>query len=186
MELQRTTALTRACEAIQIPSGERMLLEAGTGVRITQSLGGTYTVMTDEGYLARIAGKDADALGLEPTAASPEEAAAPLDSSELEQRVWHQLRTVYDPEIPVNVVDLGLVYLCQVTSLPEGGHGVKVNMALTAPGCGMGDVLRLDAQNKIRGLPGVKDVQVEIVMDPPWDRSRMSEAAKLQLGMFDE
>jgi probable FeS assembly SUF system protein SufT len=186
MELQRTTALTRACEAIQIPSGERMLLEAGTGVRITQSLGGTYTVITDEGYLARIAGKDAGALGLERVASTAEEAEAPLDASELEQRVWDELRTVYDPEIPVNVVDLGLVYLCQVTPLPEGGYSVKVNMTLTAPGCGMGDVLRLDAQNKIRSLQGVKDMQVEIVVDPPWDRSLMSEAAKLQLGMFDE
>jgi probable FeS assembly SUF system protein SufT len=186
MELNRTTALTRACEAIQIPSGEPMLLAAGTGVRITQSLGGTYTVMTDEGYLARIAGKDADALGLESAVFQTQEDAAPLEGPELEQRVWEQLRTVFDPEIPVNVVDLGLVYLCELTPLAEGGHSVKVNMTLTAPGCGMGDVLRLDAQNKIRNLPGVKDVQVEIVVDPPWERSRMSEAAKLQLGMFDE
>ncbi len=181
---ENSTTLRRPCEVVQIPSGERMTLPAGTPVRITQSLGGMYTVVTEDGYMVRIDGKDADALGKEATAATQAETPAAATAEELEKQVWEQLKTIYDPEIPVNVVELGLVYVCQVTPV-EGGFAVTVQMSLTAPGCGMGDVLRLDAQSKIRKLAGVKDVQVEIVMDPPWDRSRMSEAAKLQLGMFD-
>jgi probable FeS assembly SUF system protein SufT len=191
MKLFEPITLTRACDAVQIPSGEPLTLPAGTRVRVTQSLGGTYTVMTTQGYMARIAGKDADALGEEshvaesPTAIDQTAEGPPLEGAELEKKVWDQLRTIYDPEIPVNVVDLGLVYLCQVTPEPEGGSKIKVQMTLTAPGCGMGDVLRRDAAHKIRNIPGVKDVDVEIVLDPPWDRSRMSEAAALQLGLFD-
>jgi probable FeS assembly SUF system protein SufT len=190
MKLYEPITLSRDCEAIQIPSGDPIKLPEGTRVRITQSMGGTYTVMTTQGYLARIAEKDADALGeapaVPPPPAIPEaETATPLEGPELEQRVWEKLKTIYDPEIPVNIVDLGLVYLCQVNALPEGGAKVKVQMTLTAPGCGMGDVLRRDAEQQIRSLPGAKDVDVEIVLDPPWDQSRMSEAARLQLGFFD-
>jgi probable FeS assembly SUF system protein SufT len=191
MKLYEPITLSRDCEAIQIPSGDAVILPAGSRVRLTQSLGGTYTVMTTLGYMARIAEKDADALGETPpvpaatSSSVSESTATPLEGPELEQRVWDQLKTIYDPEIPVNIVDLGLVYLCQISPGPEGGSKVKVQMTLTAPGCGMGDVLRRDAQDKIRALPGVKDVDVEIVLDPPWDRSRMSEAAQLQLGLFD-
>jgi probable FeS assembly SUF system protein SufT len=184
--------LTRACEAIQIPSGEPVMLDAGTRVRVTQTLGGTYTVMTMHGYLVRIAEKDADALGEQPPQAPEAQSptgepagVTPLEGPDLEKRVWDELKTIYDPEIPVNVVDLGLVYLCQITPLPGGGSNVKVQMTLTAPGCGMGDVLRRDAAQKIRRIPGVKEVDVEIVFDPPWDRNLMSEAAALQLGLFD-
>lgn len=190
--MKEFVSLTRGCEAIQIPSGNSFLLPAGTRVRVTQSLGGTYTVITEEGYMVRIAGKDADALGQNVGAGFPRpkgEETSPLptdsvDPAEIEKRVWAQLSTVFDPEIPVNVVDLGLVYLCKVTPSPEGGHKVEVKMTLTAPGCGMGSVLKADAENKIRGIPGVNAANVEMVVDPPWNPGRMSEAAKLQLGMF--
>ena len=183
--MNESVTLTRECDAVQIPSGNLMSLPAGTRVRITQSLGGTYTVITEEGYMVRIASKDADALGQKVEAAS--ESSAPkksLDASEIEKGVWNHLRTVFDPEIPVNVVDLGLIYLCKVAPLPEGGQSVDIKMTLTAPGCGMGSVLKADAENKIRSIPGVKSVNVEVVVDPPWNPSRMSEAAKLQLGML--
>jgi probable FeS assembly SUF system protein SufT len=175
----RTGQLTleRDCEATQIPSGSRLVLTAGTPVEITQSLGGHFTVTTDEGGLFRIADKDADALGQRPSAA-----AAPTEGPFDEQRVWEQLKTVFDPEIPVNLVDLGLIYRCQSAPLPAGGHRVEIDMSMTAPGCGMGDVLKEDVRRKIRSLPGVGEVAVEVVWDPPWDASRMSDAARLQLG----
>src|SRR5262245_50424467 len=161
------------------------MLPAGAEVRITQSLGGTYTVMTDDGYMARIADKDADALGKTPgpAPAAPAAPDGPLTKEALEQRVWGELETVFDPEIPVNVVELGLVYECAVSALGDGFR-VDVKMTLTAPGCGMGDVLKEEAENKIRALPSVKEASVEMVVDPPWDPSRMSDAARLQLNMF--
>ena len=186
-------ALHRDCPAIQIPAGTTVLLPAGTEVVIQQSLGGTYTVITDGGQLVRISDQDADALGLAPVAkpgstsaggTAPAEAARGGDPAEIEKLVWAQLKTVYDPEIPVNVVDLGLIYACNITPAEEGGSRVDVTMTLTAPGCGMGDVLKADAQRKILGVPGVAQAEVNVVVDPPWDRSRMSEAAMLQLGMF--
>jgi len=174
----RAIVLARDCEATRIPSGSVEVLPAGTRVEIAQSLGGHFTVTTDQGGLFRIAAKDADALGKQ-----PEEAAAAAVEGPFEQeRVWEQLRTVFDPEIPVNLVDLGLIYRCEATPLPDGGHRVEIDMSMTAPGCGMGDVLREDVRHKIQGLPGVRDVRVEVVWDPPWDPSRMSDAAKLQLG----
>ena len=186
-------ALNRDCLAIQIPSGTTVLLPAGTEVVIQHSLGGTYTVITDEGQLVRISDQYADALGLAP-AAKPEgtspggeatvEAATVGSPADIEKLIWAQLKTVYDPEIPVNVVDLGLIYACNITPVEEGGSRVEVTMTLTAPGCGMGDVLRADAQRKILGVPGVAQAEVKVVVDPPWDRSRMSEAAMLQLGML--
>jgi len=191
--LNDAIALNRDCVAIQIPAGTTVLLPAGMEVVIQQSLGGTYTVITDEGQLVRISDQDADALGLAPVAktasaspggADPAEAAAGEDPAEIEKLVWAQLKTVYDPEIPVNVVDLGLIYACNITPLGEDGIRVDVTMTLTAPGCGMGDVLKADAQRKILGVPGVALAEVNVVVDPPWDRSRMSEAAMLQLGMF--
>ena len=170
--------LARACPATQIPSGSKATLPAGTRVTITQSLGGQFTVTSDEGGLYRIAGEDADALG-ESTA----QVAAPMIEGPFEEeRVWEQLKTVFDPEIPVNLVDLGLIYRCEAVPLPEGGHRVEIAMSMTAPGCGMGDVLKEDVRRKVQSVPGVREVQVEVVWDPPWDASRMSDAARLQLG----
>ena len=172
--------LARDCQATQIPSGSKVLLRAGTRVTITQSLGGQFTVTTDEGGLYRIAGEDADALGERPPAAA---AQAPMIEGPFdEDRVWEQLKTVFDPEIPVNLVDLGLIYRCEAVPLPEGGHRVEIAMSMTAPGCGMGDVLKEDVRRKVQSVPGVRQVQVEVVWDPPWDASRMSDAARLQLG----
>jgi probable FeS assembly SUF system protein SufT len=177
--------ITRPVEAIEIPFGTKVMLPAGADVRITQSLGGSFTVMTEDGYMARIADKDADALGK--TAAKSGEQSAPaegpLTREDLEKRVWGELETIFDPEIPVNVVDLGLVYECAVAPLGDGFR-VDVKMTLTAPGCGMGDILKEEAETKIRALPGVKEAAVEMVMEPVWDPSRMSDAARLQLNMF--
>ncbi len=184
METNEPIILSRDCEAIQIPSGQKVSLSAGTRVRVTQALGGSYTVTTDQGYLVRIANKDADAIGREAEASQAERLTAPAGPVDLEKLVWDQLKTCFDPEIPVNIVDLGLVYHCQVTHLPEGGNKVDVKFTLTAPGCGMGQVLKDDMESKILSLSGVKEVGVEVVLDPPWDQSMMSDAAKLQLGMI--
>jgi probable FeS assembly SUF system protein SufT len=182
---EQNVTLRRNCAAAQIPSGSPTTLSAGEQVRITQSLGGTYTVLTQNGYLVRIASKDADALGLQSAADSPAPVTTtPQDPAEIERLVWDQLRTCYDPEIPVNIVELGLVYRCNVTPITDGKHKVSVKFTLTAPGCGMGDVLRVDIENKVLGVPGVEDVEVEVVFEPPWDQDMMSEAAKLDLGML--
>jgi probable FeS assembly SUF system protein SufT len=170
--------LSRDCPATQIPFGTVQVLPAGARVRVMQSLGGNYTVTTPEGYLARIEAKDADALGLQPNVGVPE--TAPGEFSE--KLAWDQLKTVYDPEIPVNVVDLGLIYACRITPT-EGGQRIEIDMTMTAPGCGMGDVLRADIEKKLLQLPEVKEVQAKIVFDPPWHPSLMSDAAKLQLGL---
>ncbi len=173
--------LTRDVEVVTIPYGERITLVAGTAVFIHQALGGSYTAMTDHGYLVRIEGKDADAIGEQPTLPLAAEAAAGRTT---EQLAWDQLRTCYDPEIPVNIVDLGLVYSCQVEPRPDGGEKVRVELTLTAPGCGMGDFLRMDVQQKLLAIPGVTEAQVEVVLDPPWDQSMMSDTARLQLGLM--
>jgi probable FeS assembly SUF system protein SufT len=180
----KTVSLTRDVEATMIPAGTPVTIPQGTEVTITQSLGGTYTVV-GPGVMARIEGRNADALGIEssekviqPNTAG--EHTGPIDAD----AVWDQLKTCYDPEIPVNIVDLGLVYDCKVTPLPEGGNKVDVKMTLTAPGCGMGGVIASDAEQKIRMVPGVSDVMVEIVWDPVWNQSMMSDAARLQLGLM--
>ncbi len=165
----------------QIPSGIPHPLAAGSKVRLTQALGGSYTVMTDHGYMLRVDPKDADAIGI-----SPEEAAAAAAPKEFsEALVWDQLRTVYDPEIPVNVVELGLIYDCQIKDAVEGPEGkeIDIKMTMTAPGCGMADVLKSDIERRLLGLPAVKNVKVEVVFEPPWHPGRMSEAARLQLGL---
>lgn len=171
-------ALARDCEATEVPYGGVQILPAGTKVRIMQSLGGNYTVATEQGSMMRIEARNADALGLAPQA---KEADAPLPFSE--KLVWDQLKTVYDPEIPVNIVDLGLIYSCQITPAETGGHKIEIKMAMTAPGCGMGDVLRADIERKLSQLPEVREVHAQIVFDPPWNPGRMSDAAKLQLGL---
>jgi len=180
MMTREQVSLTRDADAIQIPDGTPITLTAGTPVVVTQALGGTYTVMTPYGQMARIEEKDADALGKERTAA----AEGTGGEGSLEDRVWAQLRKCYDPEIPVNVVDLGLVYDCQVQPLPAGRSKVAVKMTLTAPGCGMGDVLAQDVRRRLEELAGVAEADVEVVFDPQWTMDMMSEAARLQLGLL--
>jgi probable FeS assembly SUF system protein SufT len=173
--------LTREVEAIQIPSGDTIVLPAGTRVIITQSLGGSYTVATDHG-LARISAKNADALGLERKdggAGTPVEA---LSGEDLEKAVWEAMKTVFDPEIPVNIVDLGLVYDCNIGK-EDDQTVVNVKMTLTAPGCGMGPTIAADAQGKIMSIPGISDARVEIVWDPAWNQGMISEVGRMQLGM---
>jgi probable FeS assembly SUF system protein SufT len=173
--------LRREVEAIQIPSGDTVMLPAGTRVIITQSLGGSYTIATDQG-LARISSKNADALGIEKDAGGDAVPVVPLLGEELEKAVWEQLKSVYDPEIPVNIVDLGLVYDCAVVPAEERTV-IEVKMTLTAPGCGMGPTIAADAQGKIMALPGVDEARVELVWDPPWNQGMISEAGRMQLGM---
>src|SRR5205823_7601370 len=150
-------------------------------VRISQFLGSGYTVVSDIGYMCRIDAKDADAMGLDPRATARK--AAP-EASFSQQMVWDQLKTIYDPEIPVNIVDLGLIYSCEIKESENSGKKIDVKMSMTAPGCGMGNVLKADVENKLSPLPEVKEVNVQVVFDPPWHPGLMSEAAKLQLG-FD-
>lgn len=173
--------LERDCAAVLVPQGDKVTLPAGSIGYISQALGGSYTVYI-EGNLFRIAGADADALGKEPVTA-PE---LPPDASDedVEKLVWQQLRTCFDPEIPINIVDLGLVYVCDVTANDDGTHDVDVKMTLTAPGCGMGEILVQDVKEKVEVIPTVRTVTVELVFDPPWTQSMMSEAARLQTGMF--
>ncbi len=173
--------LHRDCPAIAIPSGQPLTLGRGDRVMVVQTLGGSFTVQSDRSGLARIDDADADALGLadEPLGASPA-ASGPFDL----QQVIDQLRTVYDPEIPINVVDLGLIYSCDARPLPGGGQRVEITMSMTAPGCGMGDVLRDEACAKVRGVPDVREVDVELVWDPPWDPSRLSDEGRLELGLY--
>src|SRR6185503_10098068 len=169
---------SRDLEVVQIPEGYNVRLARGTEVHVTQSLGDTYTVMTEYGTLVRIAGKDADAIGETPKEESfskAPEAAEILTPDAVKDRVWDALRGVFDPEIPVNVVELGLVYNNDVTPIPEGGFKVDIKMTLTAPGCGMGDVLKDDAQRRILKIPNVKAANVEIVITPPWNISMVSE-----------
>ncbi len=173
--------LSRDCPAIRIPSGEPVTLKAGTDVFLTQSLGGTLTVQAPAlGGLFRIAGHDRDALGLAEHAAesAPAAAAGPVR----EDDVWDQLRTVYDPEIPVNIVDLGLVYDLRVLPAP-GGERVEVKMTLTAPGCGMGPAIAADARARIAKVPGVAEAEVTLVWDPPWSAEMMTPEGKRILGI---
>lgn len=183
MEYGTTIELKRDCEAVQIPSGERAVLAQGTQVQITQTLGGTYTVYTPHG-LFRIAAKDADALGVEggaPAAAASE--ASETSGPVTEEQVWEVLKTCYDPEIPVNIVDLGLVYDLHIEPADGGRSKVAVKMTLTAPGCGMGPVIARDAQEKILSLPGVAEADVEVVWDPPWHQSMISAEGRRILGL---
>jgi probable FeS assembly SUF system protein SufT len=185
MNSEKSITITRDCPAVMIPSGETTILAAGSSVWLTQSLGGTYTVMTDRGYMARIDDVDGDAIGMAQTAATkPDEPAAFDDSiGEVEKRVWDQLKSCFDPEIPVNIVDLGLIYYCAVTPRDEGGYKAAVQFTLTAQGCGMGQFLKTDMQKKLMSVAGVREVNIELVWEPPWNQSRISGAAKQQLGI---
>ena len=173
--------LSRETDVVEVPSGINNKLPAGTVVRVMQNLGTTYTVYSDYGLMYRVDAKDADALGLSNVPVAPEAAAENEPFSE--KMVWDRLKTVFDPEIPVNIADLGLIYSCQIKALDQGAHRVDIEMTLTAPGCGMGNVLKSDVETKLAKLPTVREVHVEVVLDPPWGPSRMSEAAKLQLGL---
>jgi probable FeS assembly SUF system protein SufT len=176
--------LKRQVEAIQIPSGDTIVLPAGLKVFITQSLGGSYTIATDQG-LARISARDADALGLDEgnrkTSAARDEKS--LTGSDLDNAIWAQLKNVYDPEIPVNIVDLGLVYDMVPETNDHGRTTVSVKMTLTAPGCGMGPTIAADAQSRVMTIPGVDDARVELVWDPPWNQEMISLEGKMKLGM---
>ncbi len=185
MNMREEVTFSRNADAVTIPNGERVLVPIGSIATITQSLGGSYTLITDRGLMIRVSGKEVEAMGKTPenvVEAPPD--GEQLTPEMLESAVWDQLKTCYDPEIPVNIVDLGLVYLCELQDGDEGGKKVKVKMTLTAPGCGMGPVLANDVRSKIESLPGVNKAEVEVVFDPVWDRSMMSDAAKLQLGMM--
>ncbi len=182
MSEREVVTLTRDVNVVTIPDGNHGTLNKGHEVTIHQSLGSNYTVVTEHGHMVRIAGSDADALGKEThelhtlvSETSPEA---------VEKNCWEVMKTVYDPEIPVNIVDLGLVYHCHVTANEEGGNDVHIIMTLTAPGCGMGPVIQSDVEKSIRALPGVNSVNVEVVLDPPWSREMMSEVAQVQLGLF--
>ena len=178
----REDVLVRRSVAVEaIPSGAPLTLQAGQLAQITQALGGSFTLAV-EGQLVRLKGQDADAIGKQPPAALDIPADLHIDA--LEPLVWEQLRTCYDPEIPVNIVDLGLIYRCEVT--PIDAHGdvqVVIDMTLTAPGCGMGESIANEVCDKVLALPRVGEITVNLVFTPPWDRSRMSEAALLALGL---
>src|SRR5215831_3881982 len=174
--------LTRDVEASVVPVGTKVTLQKGEQAHITQSLGGTYTVIVN-GNMFRIENKDADALGFQPETKTSS-TGTPVNQEHLEKEIWNQLRSCYDPEIPVNIVDLGLIYDCHISPLAPGSYRVEVKMTLTAPGCGMGPMLAQDVQSKLLGLEAVDDVAVELVWDPPWNQGMMTEAAKLQLGLM--
>ena len=174
--------LSRDVEAAVIPVGTKVTLQQGEQAHLTQSLGGSYTVSVN-GNMFRIEGKDGDALGITPETKAAS-TGAPVNQEHLEMEIWNQLRSCYDPEIPVNIVDLGLIYDCHISPLGPGSYRVDVKTTLTAPGCGMGPMLAQDVQNKMLGLEGVDDVAVELVWDPPWNQAMMTEAAKLQRGLL--
>ena len=179
MNATSSVELKRDCAAVQIPAGTTTTLAAGTTVQITQTLGGSYTVQASNG-LFRVAAQDADALGIE----TAKVAVTETSSSNLDEKlIWDTLRTCFDPEIPVNIVDLGLVYDMQLAKLSNGNSRVDVKMTLTAPGCGMGPAIAGDAQVKLLNLPGVDDAHVEIVWDPAWHHSMITPAGKKVLGL---
>jgi probable FeS assembly SUF system protein SufT len=179
---RESICLQRDVNVVRIPDGTPDTLPQGHIVTLSQSLGGNFTVLDETGHMVRIAGEDADAIGKEPPIHT--NIVSGTDAESVEKNVWEVLRTIYDPEIPVNIVELGLIYHCGVKPLDSGNNDVHVIMTLTAPGCGMGPVLQYDAEAAVKSLPGVNQVRVEVVFDPPWSRDRMSEVAQLQLGML--
>ena len=173
--------LQRDCRAVLIPAGEELNLKQGTSGFITQALGGSFTVYV-EGNLFRVAGRDADALGKEPVA--PPEVPENASDDDIEALIWEQMRTCFDPEIPINIVDLGLIYDCTLNRGEDGRREVAINMTLTAPGCGMGEILVQDVREKVELIPTIERAYVDLVFDPPWNQSMMSEEARLQTGML--
>ena len=184
MSHEKPIVVNRDCAAIMIPSGEAISLAAGSSVWLTQALGDTYTVMTDRGLMARIDGRDGDAIGMTQVAeAEPASSVSGTSGEDIEKRVWDQLKSCFDPEIPVNIVDLGLIYYCAVSPRAGGGHKAVVQFTLTAQGCGMGQFLKADIERKLAGVPGIEEAVVELVWDPPWNQSMISGTAKQQLGI---
>ena len=186
MEAGNRIELTRDCEVVEIPGGRTVQVAAGTPVTITQALGGSYTLMVPSiGGLFRLAARDADAIGREVAApaGSPDASSEPRTATELRDDVWGALRTCFDPEIPVNIVDLGLIYDLQIEPHAAGGHRVDVKMTLTAQGCGMGASIAGDAQAKIERIPGIASALVEVVWEPPWTPEKISEEGKALLGI---
>lgn len=173
--------IERDVPAVVIPVGMSVTLRKGTTGYITQGLGGNFTVYV-EGSLFRVDGKDADALGKEPV--KPPEVPEDISLEDFEQIIWQQLKTCFDPEIPVDIVELGLVYRCEVEQQADGARHIQIDMTLTAPGCGMGDIIVQDVQQKVAIIPTVEDVAVELVFDPPWNHMMMSDEARLQTGMM--
>ncbi|MGH8143587.1 MAG: putative Fe-S cluster assembly protein SufT [Steroidobacteraceae bacterium] len=173
--------IMRDVEAVMVPSGQTITLKMGLAGYITQALGGSFTLYVD-GNLYRIAGENADAIGKEVVRA-PE---LPADATEEDVRslIWQQMRGCYDPEIPINIVDLGLVYECKIGTNPDHTRDVEITMTLTAPGCGMGEVLVQEVQDKVGVIPTIRNVEVSLTFDPPWSQAMMSEAARLQTGMW--
>lgn len=182
MAERETVVLTRDVNVVLIPDGNHSMLRKGETVTLHQALGNNYTVVTDYGHMVRIAGADADALGKEPHQLHT--LVTETDPAAVEKNCWEVMKTVYDPEIPVNIVDLGLVYECTATPAGDGKNDVYIRMTLTAPGCGMGPVIQSDVEKCVKALPGVASVQVEVVLDPPWSRDMMSEVAQIQLGLI--
>lgn len=180
MSEREVVVTKRECEARLVPAGTEVMIPKNSFVTITQALGGTFTVAVN-GNLARIDGKDADALGKK---VELEEFEVPADGSINEEHVWASLRQCYDPEIPVNIVDLGLIYKCELVNTAEGSHEVHIDMTLTAPGCGMGPSMIADVERKVAQVPGVDKVKIDLVFDPPWNNDRLSDEAKLELGML--
>ena len=173
--------LSRDCEVISVPYGEKEILKKGTEVQLMQAMGGSYTVYTSHGMF-RISGSNGDAIGkeVEPAPVIDED----ITDHDFEEKVWEQMRTVYDPEIPINIVDLGLIYSCEIQKVEKDNFNIKVDMTLTAPGCGMADVLVEDIKERISLLPRIHTVNVELVLDPPWSMEMMSEAARLEAGLI--
>jgi probable FeS assembly SUF system protein SufT len=181
---EKPIVLEHECRAVMIPSGESVTLAAGTQVWLTQALGGSFTVMTDHGHMVRIDGADATILGNpEMRDFGPAQGESASSGDSIEERVWNQLRSCFDPEIPVNIVDLGLIYDCRVEALGGGGHKAAVSFTLTAQGCGMGQFLKEDIKRKLLVVPGVREAEVDLVWDPPWNQSMISSKAKQQLGI---
>ena len=179
--------LQRDCPGVLVPSGRPTALRSGETLVLVQRLGGSFTLQNEQGQLVRVASADADALGLDTPDSDVQDATSeetPVENKFSLEHVLDELRSVYDPELPINVVDLGLIYACEATALSDGTQRVEIKMSMTAPGCGMGDVLREDARRTVSAVPGVSEVKVELVWDPPWNLSLISEAARLQLGLY--
>jgi probable FeS assembly SUF system protein SufT len=183
MTPEKPIILSRDCQAVMIPSGEELLLPAGSSIWLTQSLGGAYTVMTDRGYSVRIDGQDGDALGFSAAAMPTSMAESSATSGSVHDQVWRQLRLCFDPEIPVNIVDLGLIYDCRLEAMVEGRYRAVVRFTLTSPGCGMGQFLKEDIRKKLLSVPEVHEADVELVWEPQWNQSMISPSAKHQLGI---
>lgn len=184
MARRNVITVNRDCPAVSIPYGEPVTIEQGCTAQITQQLGGTITVFV-EGGLYRVEGRDADALGLEPLEVEPaHDMEGPPTQESVEEAAWSVLSTCYDPEIPIDIVKLGLVYKCEVTPLGEESFRLDIDMTLTAPGCGMGTFIADEARAKLLAIPGVEHVHVDLVWDPPWSREMISEEGRLELGLM--